>query len=271
MTYAIEETNRERQHLLGQFLEPVSLNALKNILLPKHASILDIGCGLGDTTLMLDKRFPNSTITGLDGDASLIKTATEEKALLHSNLNFACDDALHLPFEDNSFDFVFTRYCLCHLPSAMDGLTEMKRVCKPGGIVFAHEPDMHSIVSYPESWAYQKHKEYLNLLFADALLGRKLVNYFRQLQLQRISHHFESVIGEQNNNVKKYIAMTSVAIRGGLLKKNLATPAEHEALVTELERAQHDADTIVIMAPSIAVWGTKAETVSSNYIYQHEK
>ena len=259
MTYAIEETNLERQHLLAEFLNPVSLNALKNISLPKEATILDVGCGLGDTTLMLNDRFPGLTITGLDGDATLIEAAIKEKKLLYSNLDFVCADALHFPFDDNSFDFVFTRYCLHHLPSAIDGLKEMKRVCKTGGIILAHEPDINSIVSYPESWAYQKHKEYLNLLVADALLGRKLVSYFRQIQLQSITHHVESVIGEKNNNVKKFLAMTASAIGNSLLQKNLATKEEHDALVSELERARDDDNTIVIMAPSIAVWGTKTE------------
>jgi ubiquinone/menaquinone biosynthesis C-methylase UbiE len=271
MTYTIEETDLERQHLLAEFLEPISLNALKNISLTSNATILDIGCGLGDTTLMLHERFPNSTITGLDGDASLIETATEEKALLHSNLYFVRADAMHLPFDDNSFDFVFTRYCLHHLTSAIDALKEMKRVCKPGGIMMAHESDISSFISYPETWAYQKQKDYLNLLFADALLGRKLVSYFKQLQLQSISHHVESVIGDENNNVKKFTAMTSVAIGDALVKRNFATKEEHEALVTEIKRARDDDNTIVIMPPSIAVWGTKAETFSSNYIYQHEK
>ncbi len=271
MTYTIEETDLERQHLLAQFLEPVSLNALQHISLPQHANILDIGCGLGDTTLMLNELFLNATITGLDGDETLIENAIEEKKSGYPNLDFVCGDALALPFDDNSFDFVFTRYCLHHLTSALDGLKEMKRVCKPDGIVFAQEPDINTIISYPETWAYQKHREYLNLLFADALLGRKLVSYFRQLQLQSIIHHVESVIGDQNNNVKKFLAMTSVAIGDALLKKNLATEAEHKALVTELERARDDDDAIIIMAPSIAVWGTKPGTLSSNYIYQHEK
>jgi ubiquinone/menaquinone biosynthesis C-methylase UbiE len=220
---------------------------------------------------MLNECFPNSIITGLDGDGALIETGIEEKKSIYHNLDFVCADALHLPFDDNSFDFVFTRYCLHHLSSAMEGLKEMKRVCKPGGIVLAHEPDINSIISYPESWAYQKHKEYLNLLFADALLGRKLLSYFRQLQFEGITHHVESVIGDQNNNVKKFLAMTSVAIGDALLKENLATEAEHKALVNELQRAQHDADTIIIMAPSIAVWGTKPGTHFSKYIYQHEK
>jgi len=66
--YKIEETNLERQHLLATLLNPVSLNALKNISLKPNATILDVGCGLGDTTLMLHETFPGSIITGLDGD-----------------------------------------------------------------------------------------------------------------------------------------------------------------------------------------------------------
>ena len=271
MTYTIEEIDLERQHLLAQFLEPVSLNGLKTISLPEDALILDIGCGLGDTTLMLNDRFPNSNITGLDGDASLIEAAIKEKKLLHANLDFVCADALHLPFEDNSFDFVFTRYCLHHLPSAIDEIKEMKRVCKKGGIVFAHEPDINSIVSYPECWAYAKHKEYLNLLCADALLGRKLISYFTQLQLQKIAHHIQILLGDHNAVLKKFIALTGSAIGKALLQKKIVTKEEHAVFVGELERAQHDPDTIIIMAPSIAVWGTKADTLSSNYIYQHER
>lgn len=53
MTYTIEETDLERQHLLAQFLNPVSVKALENISLKKDAKILDIGCGLVDTTLYL--------------------------------------------------------------------------------------------------------------------------------------------------------------------------------------------------------------------------
>ncbi len=271
MTYTIEETDLERQHLLAELLNPVSINALENISLKQGARILDIGCGLGDTTLMLHQRFPNSIITGLDGDASLITAATEEKKLLHANLDFVCSDALQLPFDDNSFDFVFTRYCLHHIPDAMAALHEMKRVCRTGGIVFAHEPDINALISYPESWAYSKHNEYIRLLFADALIGRKLISYFKKLQLQNISHRLQALLGDENTILKKFIAMTDVAIGPSLLQKKLATKEDHTAVVSELIRAQNDPDTIVIMPPSLAVWGTKVETSFSNYIYQHEK
>jgi len=257
MIYTIEETNLRRQHLLADVLEPISLHALKDFSLPGNANILDIGCGLGDTTMMLNRRFPNSAITGIDGDTSLIDVATDETRSRYPNLNFICADALHLPFDDNSFDLVFTRYCLHHLVSAQDGLKEMKRVCKPGGIVFAQEPDINAIVSYPESRACTKHNEYIKLLFADALVGRKLISYFKQLQLHGIGRNIGSVIGDESNSLKTFIAMTSVAIGEALLKNKLATKDEHQVLVMELKSIQDDPNVIIIMPPSIAVWGTK--------------
>ncbi|HEV8083107.1 MAG TPA: methyltransferase domain-containing protein [Chitinophagaceae bacterium] len=271
MTYTIEETDLERQHLLAEFLNLLSLKVLSTIPLPQHARILDIGCGLGDTTLMLDERFPNSIITGLDGDASLIEAAIEEKKLLRPNLNFVCSDALYLPFEDNCFDFVFTRYCLQHIPEALTVLQEMKRVCKPSGIVFAQEPDSNSYQSYPEGNAYPIFKEMVNTLFADAIIGRKLIHYFKSLQLKNIQHNTQSILADHNSVIKKFYHMTGEAMSKSILQNKLMNEEEFDEWIKELERIEHDENTIVLIPPSIAVWATKAEAASSNYIYQHEK
>lgn len=271
MTYTIEETDLERQHLLAEFLNPLSLKALSTISLPQHARILDIGCGLGDTTLMLDERFPNSIITGLDGDASLIEAAIEEQKLLRPNLNFVCSDALYLPFEDNIFDFVFTRYCLQHIPEAFTVMKEMKRVCKYGGIVFAQEPDSNSYESYPESNAYPIFKETVNTLFADAIIGRKLIHYFRSLQLKNIQHNTQSILADHSGVIKRFYRMTAEAISKPIMQKKLMNKKQFDEWIKELERIEHDENVIVLIPPSIAVWASKTEAASSNYIYQHEK
>jgi ubiquinone/menaquinone biosynthesis C-methylase UbiE len=199
MIYTIEEVNLERQHLLALMLESTSLHALETISLPAGSTILDLGCGLGETTEMLSKRFPGTHLTGLDQNETLIQAARETKIKPGSYMQFIEGNALHLPFEDNSFDFVFTRYLLHHIPDAMAVLEEMKRVCKTGGIVFAQEPDVNSLQSYPENWAYPKMKEFVNLLFADALIGRKLFSFFRSLQLKKIAHRAEVVLSEDSS------------------------------------------------------------------------
>jgi len=62
--YTTKETDHERQHLLAAFLRPASLDALSKIQLKKNAKILDIGCGLGDTSLMLLQCFRGAEVTG---------------------------------------------------------------------------------------------------------------------------------------------------------------------------------------------------------------
>ncbi len=259
MTYTIEETDLERQHLLAEFLQPISLNALVTISLPKHATILDIGCGLGDTTLMLNERFPNSFITGLDGNEALIETASTEKTLLHPNLHFVCSDATHLPFDDNSFDFVFCHFVLSHIPDAFGVMKEMKRVCKTGGIVFAHETAVIIFQSYPETAAYNRLKDVMTSLFANAGFGRKLIHHFKELELKKIEHDAQGVLGDHASVLKKFFSMTAVGMRNAIIEKKLMTDDEVAAWIRELKRIEHDENFIIIPFFLIAVWGIKDE------------
>jgi ubiquinone/menaquinone biosynthesis C-methylase UbiE len=256
MSYTIEEKNLERQHLLAEFLAPISAHALNNIVLPEAATILDLGCGLGDTSLMLSIHFPNSSVTGLDQDASLIDAARTMNKNKNAALQFQEGNALKLPFPDNSFDFVFTRYLLHHIKDSLSVLEEMKRVCKPGGIVFAQEPDLHFLQSYPESWAYPQMKEFTNILFADALLGRKLLSYFGLLQLKEIGQHAEVIFGA-NTAKKRFLTLTAEAQRTAVLQNKIITEKKLNELIEECRRLENDPQTIILTFPTIAVWGIK--------------
>jgi ubiquinone/menaquinone biosynthesis C-methylase UbiE len=44
-----------------------------------------------------------------------------------------CDVSKNLPFDDQTFDAVFSNDVLCHLPGRIEALCEMFRVLKPGG------------------------------------------------------------------------------------------------------------------------------------------
>ncbi len=256
--YTIEETNLERQHLLAEILNPLSLKALANVSLPKNAKILDVGCGLGDTSLMLHNHFLQTSVTGVDADATLIEAATEEMKLF-PGLHFICADALHLPFNDNSFDLVFCRYILHHIPDAFSAMKEMKRVCKRGGIVFAQEDDFSSFACYPESYAYPLFKEIVHKLFADPLFGRKLIHHFKALGLQNIEHDAQIVLGDHKSVLKKFFRMTAEAIRNAVLEKKLLTEKDFAEWIKELKKVEDDEQSIVLMFPTVAVWGLMTE------------
>jgi ubiquinone/menaquinone biosynthesis C-methylase UbiE len=204
MSYTIAETDLERQHLLSQVLNPLTRRAFEKIKLPKGSTVADIGCGLGDTTLLLSEQFPGCVLTGLDQDADLIAAAADEKRM-HANIKFMTGNALQLPFEDNQFDFVFTRYLLHHIVDPIPAIAEMKRICKPGGIILAQEPDVSFILSFPESDACRTLQKVVTGLFADVQLGRKLISFFHKISLIDIRYDIQAVLADHLSPLKKFV------------------------------------------------------------------
>lgn len=93
--------------------------------------VLDIGCGNGRLIDVL----PSSGIhyTGIDFSKELITIAQEARG---EKGTFIHADALSLPFENNSFDTVFSIAVLHHIPShahRMRFVAEAYRVLKPNG------------------------------------------------------------------------------------------------------------------------------------------
>ncbi|KAJ5781832.1 S-adenosyl-L-methionine-dependent methyltransferase [Penicillium psychrosexuale] len=118
--------------------------------------ILDIGCGPGSITLDLATLVPQGTVIGIDYSGTAISSAKE---LVHKrkvdNATFEVADFLDLPYEDETFDIVCAHQFLIHLPNAsskigtVEGLKEMRRVCKTGGLVCARECDWRSAAVHP--------------------------------------------------------------------------------------------------------------------------
>lgn len=100
-------------------------------LLPK-GRVLDIGCASGrDAKLLVEQGYE---VVGIDLSTELLKMARENVP----SVQFLEADMLELPFEDNSFDGIWSAAVVHHLkvsdmPTA---IKEMYRVLKPGGVVF---------------------------------------------------------------------------------------------------------------------------------------
>jgi ubiquinone/menaquinone biosynthesis C-methylase UbiE len=62
-----------------------------------------------------------------------------------------CDASKNLPFDNNTFDAVFSNDVLCHLPGRLDVLVEMFRVLKPSGqMLFSDALVIGGMVSHEE-------------------------------------------------------------------------------------------------------------------------
>ena len=118
------------------------------IQIPDGGKGLDVGCGSAALTIAAAKNNPAAEITGTDIWSGAYKAVfTKElcennaKAEGVSNVRFEPGNALNLPFEDESFDAVFSNYVYHNIPSKdrQSILLETLRVLKKGGTFAIHD------------------------------------------------------------------------------------------------------------------------------------
>jgi tocopherol O-methyltransferase len=95
-------------------------------------TILDVGCGIGGSSLYLAEKF-GATATGITLSPVQAHRATERAQAAGIAAHFQVADALQMPFADNSFDLVWSLESGEHMPDKVKFLQECQRVLKPGG------------------------------------------------------------------------------------------------------------------------------------------
>lgn len=96
--------------------------------------VLDVACGPGIVACELARIARH--VTGSDLTPAMLEQARErQRSAGLDNLTWELGDATRLPYADDTFDLVVTRYSFHHLLDPQAALAEMQRVCRPGGKV----------------------------------------------------------------------------------------------------------------------------------------
>eukprot|EP00210_Caulerpa_lentillifera_P009063 g8648.t2 len=102
----------------------------------KATKLLDVGCGIGGSARHLARKY-NCDAKGITLSPAQVQRAREltTAANLDDRVSFEVCDALNLPFQDNSFDLIWSLESGEHMPDKKEFVSEMVRVCKPGGSI----------------------------------------------------------------------------------------------------------------------------------------
>jgi len=101
-----------------------------------HMKILDTGCGFGGSISLLNERYQQMELHGVNIDERQVdraKSTVIARAGSGNTIDFKVGDACKLDYADASFDVVLAVECIFHFPSRSDYFSEAWRVLKPGG------------------------------------------------------------------------------------------------------------------------------------------
>lgn len=252
-----------RLHMLHNIYSPAGRRLLLAAGLREGMKVADFGCGVGVVTRMIaEMTGPRGSVTGIDvDDAQLGEARAWCDSAGITNVSFVRADATHTRLPRASFDLVYCRFLLLHLPDPMACLREMRAVLRPGGIVVVEDGDLTSATSVPPT---------ATDAFAD-LFGKYGPAHGLDYALARNLYHMVIRSGFSDVNVEihqpaisdgenRLFLKWSVEEAGpAFVNAGIVTDAQLERTLDAMQNAIDDPD-VLILAPRMSiVWARKAE------------
>ncbi|WP_042346380.1 demethylmenaquinone methyltransferase [Bacillus massiliigorillae] len=135
-------------------------NTMKTMNVQRGSKALDVCCGTADWTIaMANAVGSEGHVTGLDFSKNMLSVGEEKvKQLQLNNVELIHGNAMELPFEDNTFDYVTIGFGLRNVPDYLQVLKEMNRVLKPGGLAVCLETSQPTMIGFRQGYyLYFKH------------------------------------------------------------------------------------------------------------------
>ena len=258
--YMLERGSKgaERLQLLSRILSPTTEALLLRAGLAPGWRCLDIGCGTGQVTILMAHRTsPDGLAVGLDPDEHFLDLVRQESARLGISAIFRAGtvDNLHA---ETGYDLVYARFVLSHLPEPAEVIGQMVRVVHPGGMIVIEDVDFAGHFCYPPNAAFARYvalyQTAVRLRGADPDLGPRLPGILDDAGVESV--HLDVILPAFREGEGKRMAWATMeGIQGAVVAAGLASTAEMNAILAELDEFERDRRTIISMPRIFQVWG----------------
>ena len=257
---ATGEAAAYRLQILHALYGPGTRRVLVDSGVRRGMRVADLGCGVGTVTALLaDLVGPEGEVVGVDASAAQLAQARERLNPGVTNVRFveASATATGLPHE--SFDLVYCRFLLLHLPDPERALREMRALLKPGGTLVCEDGDLTSSGSQPPS-ALGAFADLFGHLGAargvDYTLGRRLYRMVLDAGFPTPGISFNQPVVARGEH--KRLLELSVAEAGpAFVEAGLITSWELDHTLVEMRRLAGDGSVLAVMPRMAQVWARK--------------
>ena len=139
--------SEERLGRSDQFYRTIDREIVEWLPLDAGGAALDAGCGTAGIAELLITKIGNAgTVDAVDLSTHLIEHNKSRLAddKTGQRIRFKESSITNLPFDNHSFDLVWSSRAIHHLPDPLAGVRELTRVLKPGGTLAIREGELSS-------------------------------------------------------------------------------------------------------------------------------
>ncbi len=248
--------NSEEQDRLKRQAAFAEHTVYRNIDLSDVSQLLEVGCGVGAQSSIILRRFPNLELTGIDLNSKQLEEAQAYLATMpYAKGRYKIQEmnAENMKFAANAFDGAFLCWILEHVKDPARILNEVRRVVRPGGVVYITEVMNSSFFLDPYSpnlWKYwMAFNDYQFDGAGDPFIGAKLGNLlisvgFQRVQTEVITWHLDNRHPEKRRQIIAYWSELLQSATGQLVDSGYITKDIADAAFKELEQVERDPNAV---------------------------
>lgn len=186
-----------------------------------HKLVLDLGCGTGYFTQVLNTRFPDTRLTGLDIASGMLAYA-RDKRQLDGCVSWLCGDAENLPLKTASSALVFSSLAIQWCENSPKLFSEISRVLCSGGTACLATLGPATLFELREAWSQVDNYQHVNQFQSmgqllsvlpdelDVIESECEMRVLHYSQLKELTHELKG-IGAHNMNAGQAKGLTGPA------------------------------------------------------------